>query len=423
MNRLAHVSRLAVLLAAASGALAACQALAGIEDRKYDPAGSGEAGAAGATGTGPSAECEQYCSLAKQVCQGKNTLYPIEADDATCLATCALLDPGILVEPKMANTVACRVNQLLLAQQPETEPSTIPDFCASAGPGGNGTCGSSCESYCQLFAAACTADFPQAIQAQYDQKQCVAKCAGLADNGRFDAQANYTGDTLQCRLVHISAALGTGVDGRLMHCPHAQLQAQTHADPAMPCIDDPTSPITDCDAFCQLELAECSGEFAVYESRSQCVDVCHALPPGTVGDTSENTVGCRKYHSYNAMDKPEIHCPHTGPGGDGHCGSGDDPSARTTTGNCESYCLLLQAACNVATPGLDSANSFRGNFATQRACSQACGDLPGAGPNQGYSVAPEPTGNSVQCRLLHASRALSKPLEECPAALGGAPCQ
>jgi len=401
MSRVARFSVLALALGLVSSALGACQSLAGIEDRTYD----GESGVQ---------QCKDYCAMAKSLCVSPNQLY---ASDDVCLATCALMAPGEADEPA-GNTVACRKNQLLLAQQ-TNEPQTLPGYCANAGPGGNGTCGSNCESYCQLYAAACQSTETKLGPTQYDQDTCVAKCKGLADKRTFDAIEDHGGDTVQCRLVHSSTASTNPEE----HCVHAQLQAQGQAKPPGPCLDDADTVKPDCDSYCQLELAECQGAAKVYESAEQCKAVCNALPKGEITDIKENSVGCRKYHSYNALVDPVMHCPHTGPGGDGHCGTADMPGPDSVTGNCESYCILLARACSADISDLATADTFEGNFKNQAACQQACGEVDGAGPNNGYSVATPPEGNTVQCRLLHVSRALSKPITECSAALGGAPCQ
>jgi len=413
MSRVSRLACVALFLAATGSGLGACQSLAGIEDRTF----SGDAGAAGDTSTTPpSPQCQTYCSLAAEVCGGNNAIY---ADESTCFGVCALLPPGEEIEPT-GNTVACRVNQLQVAQQVTPgEPATLPSYCAAAGPGGNDKCGSNCESYCLLYAGACQADQPQLGNTQYNQKTCVEKCQGLTNLDTFDWMSTYTGDTLQCRLTHTSAAT---VDPKT-HCVHAQLQAQGQANPIGPCVDDATTTNPDCDSFCHLELAECTGDFAVYESPEQCAAVCKLLPKGAITDIKENTIGCRKYHSYNALVDPASHCPHTGPGGDGHCGSADAASDETFTGNCDSYCILAAGACAAKVPGVAAADSFETHFKTKAACQQACGKLDGAGPNSGYAIAPAPAGDTVQCRLLHAARATQTPDTECAAVFGGAPCQ
>ncbi len=357
----------AFLLCLSGAALGACQALAGIEDRKYvatgSAGGSGDAGAAGAD-AGPSAQCQDYCTRIMALCAKPNEAY---ADISTCLGICALIPPGSAIE-KTGNSLVCRLNQLAIQESPSAEPSDLGAACArsgpggSFGPGGDGVCGSNCESYCQLYKAACQADQPDLTSEQYDQDTCVSKCQGLRDTGTFDTDLNYTGDTLQCRLVHTSAAT---VDPTT-HCVHAELQPQ----PTTPCQDmtapdPPQGPVRrrsdagssppDCDSFCQLEMTECTGDQQIYQTLDQCKAVCNALPKGTVGDTSQNTVGCRKYHSYNAMLDPDTHCSHTGPGGDGHCGD-------MATGNCESYCILAQAACAATVTGLRVRFQGRGNL-------------------------------------------------------------
>jgi hypothetical protein len=392
----------ALLLGGTGSALGACQSLAGIEDRTYD-------------GAQASDQCKEYCALADEVCTGTHAIY---TDPQTCLGICKLLPPGDIEEAP--NSVACRIDQLNAAKQ-DSETGTLPGYCAAAGPGGNGVCGSNCESYCQLYAATCQSTLPN-LTNQYDQKTCRAKCAGLNNLTTFDSKTNYDGDTLQCRLVHTSAAT---IDPTT-HCPHAQLQAQGQAKPEPgPCVDDPTEVEPDCESFCQLEMAECGDTFAQYESLPQCLAVCKELPLGTVSDISENTVGCRKYHSYNALIDPAKHCPHTGPGGDGHCGSPDAASPTTFTGNCESYCLLAAKACNVTVRGVLTADVFATHFKTQAACQRQCGDLDGAQLDAAYSVSPPPEGDSLECRLLHIGRALTDPktaVDECPAIFGEAPC-
>lgn len=371
---------LALSLAISSSALGACQSLAGIDDRTYDPKGA------------VSTACRSYCAQVKAVCQDTNTQY---VSDETCFGVCRLLPVGDSNEP-IGNTLACRINQLTLAQQ-TGEASTLADYCARSGPGGNGTCGSTCESYCALYAEACGSTGV----ALFDAEVCAAKCQGLQDTHGFDVNANYFGDTLQCRLVHTSAA----TQDPETHCPHAQMPANG------PCLgQDPATVVPDCDAFCQLELTECAGDKAVYESPEQCHKVCEALPKGTAVDHSGNTVACRKYHSYNALLDPTTHCPHTGPGGDGHCGSSATPDTGDT-GNCDSYCLLLETACK---------SDFDKAFSDQASCAADCATLTGAGPSLEYSVA-DTTGNTLQCRLLHVSRALSDS-SECAAAQGATPC-
>jgi len=401
MIRLARLSTLTLLLGTVGSALGGCQAIAGIEDRTYVPDGGDEAGAAGSKpDTTASPQCLEYCNKADSVCRtapsgdAESTGYLYLTHEA-CLATCAHMP----LTGADQNSVACRVQQLGLAVDTGESPEL---YCANAGPGGNDACGSNCENYCHLFAAACKDEFKKyaanAEEGDDGTAVCISKCLGLADTGLYDATAggNYTGDTLQCRLVHTtSSMLDPGT-----HCAHAELKS------TLKCVDDPKAE-PDCKKFCHLEITECTGfGHPMYESEAQCLAVCGALEPGQIGDQSENTVGCRMYHSYNSLLDPANHCTHTSPGGDGHCVDGKDPDA----GNCQSYCRLLENACKA---------DFDSNFADQPACLDECMKLDGAAANSGYSTSA--SGDNVQCRLLHVSRALSSP-KECAAAQGAAPC-
>jgi hypothetical protein len=370
MIRLARAPFLILILGALSSALGACQALAGIDDRTYAPD-----------------VCKQYCDLAQSLCTGTSQIY---ATPDTCNGVCRLLAPGDPNEPT-GDTVACRINQLQLAQA-TNEPNSAATYCPHAGPATNGACASNCDTYCSLFHAACpTGVLPD---------DCEQKCLGLEDTGSFDVNANYYNDTLQCRFVHISVATIMPEE----HCPHAALPANG------PCLGmDPTTIVPDCDSFCHLEMTECTGSLQQYETPQQCQDVCNALDKGTADDESGNTVACRKYHSYNALLDPMTHCPHTGPGGEGVCGSPATPDSGTT-GNCDSYCLLLQKACSSQFTSLGG----------QAGCEAACVKLDGAAPNSTYSIAA--SGDNLQCRLLHVSRAFED-ATECGAAIGDAPCK
>jgi hypothetical protein len=357
--------------------LVGCESIAGIEDHVYQSSAS--------------TLCQEYCDVVLRACTGPNAVY---SGPETCLGVCGRLPPGDPLEPGDDETVVCRKHQAELADS-SGEPNV---HCPRAGPGGAGTCGTDCASYCLLLKAACP-DQASALTS------CEKQCSALKDDGTFDAKVNHEGDTLQCRLVHVSSST---VDPAT-HCPHTQIH------PTAPwCIDKQDAP-PNCADFCRLALASCQGDVAVYESIDQCLAVCAALPPGTNGDRDQNTVGCRQWHCYNSLLDPGSHCPHTGPGGDAHCGS-DQPD---DLGNCHAYCILLEHAC---------AADFAAKFpAGQMACQKDCSNQPdsfGAKRDSKYRIAIAQTGNTMSCRLLHVSRALTD-ATECPSAFGdvGSACQ
>jgi hypothetical protein len=377
MSRSSLTSKLLGFCLAALG-LAACQAVAGIEDRKLDP----EAGK-------PvySQQCHDYCDLVTSACTGTNQVY---ATKDTCLGVCAQLDPGETIERADENTVACRA---FYAGESVREPV---DNCKYAGPGGGGKCGTDCEAYCQLYPAVCPDDYKYTSTAD-----CLKFCGTLLDQDSFDVVRDHGGDSIECRLVHTSSATLKPKE----HCEHAPIF------PEEPwCINALDEPPT-CEAYCAIELVACTGDLAQYQSEAECLAVCNALPPGTNEDETGNSVGCRRYHSFNSSLGPENHCSHSGPTGDGHCGHDDlDNGYR---GNCESYCTLVAAAC----PTEFEQQAWN----TPEKCMEACIDLPEAPADSKYSVANAEKSTGLSCRVLYSVRAFEDQTA-CASAVGGDQC-
>ncbi|HYP86946.1 MAG TPA: hypothetical protein VEQ59_02310 [Polyangiaceae bacterium] len=360
-------------------ALGACQAVAGIEERKLDPKLAPRV---------DSVACREYCDLVMDACQDDNAVY---ATPAQCLGFCAELDEGDPEEPGRGNTIACRVKQ---AKSAKSEPE---GYCRSAGPGGNGECGTDCEAYCQVFPKICPADDEYG-----NVDECVRACDALTEQDSFNLTDDHEGDTIECRLVHTASAT-VGPDS---HCPHAPVR------PHEPwCVGKNDEPPT-CKQYCDIEIAACFGDLAQYESEEQCMKVCAALPPGTNPDTAANTMACRRYHSFNAVTLPAQHCAHSGPTGDGHCGDTRKPASGFTT-NCESYCILAERACP---------DEFASELVDADGCMAACVELDEAGPESGYTVDKAKSSKGLDCRVLYTSRAfLDK--TACESAVGGGDCK
>jgi hypothetical protein len=135
-----------------------------------------------------------------------------------------------------------------------------------------------------------------------------------------------------------------------------------------------------------------------------------ALGPDEPIDISHDTVACRRYHTYNARKTPDgVHCEHTGPTGDGHCGK-----------ICPAYCQLAKAAC-----GTD----YDVKYANVDACLSDCRmGLANEGVmdeiDHHYALAKGKASDAapMQCRVYHLSKAfLAK--SECVSALGGGDCK
>ncbi len=359
--------------------LGACQAIAGIEDRTLDPKASEPVN---------TKQCKDYCAAVMDACKGVDAVYTTEE---ICLGVCAQLEPGDGEDVGgNTNTVTCRAEN---AANAKDEPS---DYCKYAGPGGNGKCGTDCEAYCQLFPKVCPTDY------EYKSTEdCLEYCEALPSQPDYDVVRDHGGDTIECRLVHTSSATVKPED----HCPHAPIR------PTKPwCIGDAAAK-PNCDDYCTIELKACQGSLAQYQSMAQCKSVCEALEPGTNDDQGGNTVACRRYHSFNATTLPDTHCSHSGPVGDGHCGH-DDPKAGTT-GNCEAYCRLVEAAC----PDEFAASSI----GSAEACMADCVKLAEAPADSKYSLANAAKSEGLSCRVLHTVRAFGDKTA-CASALGGDQC-
>jgi hypothetical protein len=151
-------------------------------------------------------------------------------------------------------------------------------------------------------------------------------------------------------------------------------------------------PPTLCDEYCDLALANCPDltdddgpNFTLYFSRAECLATCAVFPEGNEGDDSGNSVHCRMRAARLAVElnEPEEYCPRAGPGGNGGCGE-----------NCEGFCTMARAMCLAEFDELQSE-------LTDENCDAYCAELPDLG---GFDI-DQDTGNSVQCRLYHASAA------------------
>lgn len=225
---------LPIALAITVPGLAACARLLGIEDAVCAPeldaecpdpvrgmasaqpgvnadgateAVAGDRAVVDAGASGSTASCARYCSIVNGSCTGPDQQY---ASDAACLAVCGALPWGGATDGVSGNTVQCRLMRAELAGT-TGEPS---DYCYAAGPGGGGVCGSNCEGYCALMTATCSE--------LGSLRECLDACAAVPDlskgpSMRPAAMTIQSGNTLQCRLFHVSAAT-LDPSG---HCAHA----------------------------------------------------------------------------------------------------------------------------------------------------------------------------------------------------------
>jgi hypothetical protein len=356
--------------------------------------------------------CTSMCDAVMTNCVGSLQVYETREK---CMGVCKLLPVGDPSEPQGTDTVECRLHFAELVPGSSLEDALT--HCRSAGPEGV-ECGGGCQSYCLLYEKACG----QIECGTMDN--CIAKCGALRDRMEYNVIDDYEGNSLQCRLVHLSNA--SIVPGGQPHCGHANLTTPTDH-----CTDLPDGSVSagggsgdssdggvvkpaapDCDDYCRVNLIACSGQDAQYESQAQCAAVCRDFSVGEFADTTQNTLGCRLYHSYNALCSPDIHCAHSGPGGEGQCGT-------APTDKCASYCQLAKQICSAG---------YTTTFTDDAECVNDCMQLPDATPipdkaaDARYSTVYAQTPGTVACRFLALARAATEPLLCAGAPFGGGAC-
>jgi hypothetical protein len=180
-----------------------------------------EAGAGGDGPNPPKSTCDAYCDLVLANCTGKYEQY---RNRTQCLEVCKRLPEGAPGDD-LVNTVQCRIAQAGFAE------SEAFHYCKSAGPLGEGRCGSNCAAYCSLMDATCTKTSTDGnIELSYfeDTAACLANCSAMATDPSappyYSSSAtiepnSLVGNNIYCRTYHVAA--GIEQDTPSEHCPHA----------------------------------------------------------------------------------------------------------------------------------------------------------------------------------------------------------
>ncbi len=167
-------------------------------------------------GVNGSALCSNYCDTVMSNCEDPLYVY---ASRAMCMGVCHQLEvAGKAGNPgdQSGNTIYCRLYQ---AQQAgSTGEKTT--YCPVSGPGGNNICGSNCEDYCTLMQLTCPVQFNDSNLFNGSLSICLTQCALLPVlDGGFNADLQ-SGNNIDCRLYHVSAA-NADPTAPATHCPHA----------------------------------------------------------------------------------------------------------------------------------------------------------------------------------------------------------
>lgn len=189
-----------------------CANIAGIDQAQLQS----DQGAGGAPSNSDANLCTTYCNTVMDSCTGDLSVY---ASPETCFGVCDRLiqagkrgTPGVIGE----NTVQCRLAEARNAKS-TGEPSA---YCFAAGPGGGNVCGTNCEGYCLLLKQTCPNEF-SGPQFNGSLEYCLrTACPAIPTLDAGYNASQESGNTINCRLYHVSAA---NADSQApgVHCPHA----------------------------------------------------------------------------------------------------------------------------------------------------------------------------------------------------------
>jgi len=136
-----------------------------------------------------------------------------------------------------------------------------------------------------------------------------------------------------------------------------------------------------CQEYCDWVQTGCAAAADTqYPSESQCLQSCAAFPQGA----GDNSFSCRAEQA--ALSATDVnHCDAAGPAGVGVCGS-----------PCQAYCNLMTTYCTNEADG-----------ASLAACMAECATVPGNDITT--FVYPGAAGDTLSCRIAHATNAAADP--------------
>ena len=267
----------------------------------------------------PTTDCYDYCLEMNTCCRDESF-----GRGWQCMAWCenevAPLDPGSS-GVSSGNSLACRSTWATLASQAQDPPLAQ---CKNAHASGGDTCGSYCENYCSLALATCSASNPAYVDSYNgpnpggpadlfaDMASCLDACDGngaelpgypteVLDGISITEQQFGYGDTVQCRLHHLQAAL-IEPSATYLHCTHASVNSTpgTCSDAAVPNSVN----------YCEFAIEYCNGENELFADKASCRAAADPLPSGGFVHFTESTgrhLGCLNYWILTTPSNPE-HC-------------------------------------------------------------------------------------------------------------------
>ncbi len=174
--------------------------------------GMGATGGTGGTGGAGPATCASYCTTIMAACTMGNAQY---ANQAACELECGAFEqgaPGAVAD----NNLECRAYHAGVAAT--TDPEV---HCVHAGPLGSGPaamvgCGAmACTAFCNIAEEVCGMEATYSF-AMGGFDQCNTACQGFTNDVDFN-MGEVDGETLACRMYHLSAAASGDA---AVHCGH-----------------------------------------------------------------------------------------------------------------------------------------------------------------------------------------------------------
>jgi hypothetical protein len=366
--------------------------------------------------------CDAYCDDYSAKCSSDPSyLYPSvvgasqAAKKAACMTICATLATGDA--NVNGSTQSCRAYHSYAAGVL----GTTAYHCPHAGLGAS-ACGATCDFYCQVFTATCTAATAPFATDAYPNglAECLTDCRGfMPDNATetiTDAANNLavfeaaitagtwtpmaSDDTSTCRAYHSTAAALSGI----AHCSHANKYGGAYPTPG-PC-GSAVLTYADTDAtYCPSAVfipvtGMTPGAAAYFEALPYPTpDPSTTTMPTSSGDS----LACRQYHLEAAG--AAFAMGNTALGGQ-HCGHAQIISTVTPymngpcsdTGDnygCDYFCDLDELICGTGATGV---------YSSRAACIADCNTYnPGTMP-LGSDLGPQ---NTLSCRFYHLTVAAS----------------
>jgi len=253
-----------------------------------------------------------YCDLMSRVC-----VEEVVHDEEFCLAFVADAVPGAISSGTLGdtsgNSLGCRIQYALAAETAQSagDENARSEACEKASLTGGETCGSFCENYCDLAIQTCNAVNNSAYGGSPlfmsggtpSPSDCETACGVYPDTvlpgiSQQEQLFGY-GDTVQCRIHHLQAAVVEGQENANsygLHCGHASPAADHDlcSDVAEPNVIN----------YCVFALRHCEGTNALFPgfyAHNDCVNFMNLVVSGgdytedgfsSFADTDTNSVGC-----------------------------------------------------------------------------------------------------------------------------------